>query len=505
MASPTSLPTSLVPLSLHPTTSLALPPNELKDLIFAHLSSPDLLHLSATCKALYARARDHAYQHITLTWDDSPSQRTKVPILQRLLRTLITAPALSARIKTLKLHAKNCMYFTDDGTFRFSIPRNAVDLEPAESALFHQAILPLGLHADGTWESGLDNIRGTFYIMLGLVLASCPNLSSLDLSIVFLCPYEWFEDLVRQGVSDPSSPKAAWMRGLKKFTLSCDTGDESFTPGFLKLGKTMLWLFYLPAVIADALGQEVLDLFWPMDPKPVAAQLTALTLTRYSAEALTLGCVLRQCPHLRRFELDRTQHPESRPFDMNLLKEALIYIAATLEHLSIRYEVYFDADYAENVSDLVNITSGRLGPIHSFNKLVYLETSLHVLFGAEDSLINVFYSLAEVLAPGLRELVITDDLYGFADWQQYLEDKDAMKLFERYLTSEKAGRGGGKQGGEWKVATPELKRFVYDLRKRGEYTVRYWDQEENREALKEKCRAQRIEGDVLWSYQVRRR
>jgi hypothetical protein len=97
------------------------------------------------------------------------------------------------------------------------------------------------------------------------------------------------------------------------------------------------------------------------------------------------------------------------------------------------------------------------------------------------------------------------------------EDVDAMALFRACLSGEKLGphwmdsssdsyvRGldnwslGWVQGEpEWKVKTPGLRSFTYDLRKRGKMTRGYWERVEVREQLLTVCETQGIRGEVLW-------
>jgi hypothetical protein len=92
-----------------------------------------------------------------------------------------------------------------------------------------------------------------------------------------------------------------------------------------------------------------------------------------------------------------------------------------------------------------------------------------------------------LLPPALESLTITHDLYDDDTFQEEsFEDVDAMALFRAYLSGEKLGphwmesssdsyvRGldnwslGWVQGEpEWKVKTPELRSFTYDLRRGG--------------------------------------
>jgi hypothetical protein len=123
-----------------------------------------------------------------------------------------------------------------------------------------------------------------------------------------------------------------------------------------------------------------------------------------------------------------------------------------------------------------------------------------------------------MLPPNLQSLTITDDLWMFQDFENAFVDVDAMATFRRFLTGEMLppeweeeefgedwrGRNAalnwapGRGGGEWKVATPKLKKFVYDLRKRGYLSDEYWNKGKIRRQFRNMCKEQGLEGEVLW-------
>jgi hypothetical protein len=357
------------------------------------------------------------------------------------------------------------MYYDDNGFIRTTIPGNEV--------------------RDVPWPPVL-------YYDMGFIIAHCVQLESLELSMIFFAMC--FERLMEEELE--SKPK--WMESLRRIRVMFDVPREEWVPGvFYPVQAEMI--FYLPNVETIELEhydsrypdynqedvESVAKEYWSFETPPVSEHLTTLRISSPSAEAPRLALILKQTPQLRIFELDCLQHPETWPFNLDRLKTGLDCVKATLTQLKIRYEVYFDAGYCENVQDLVNVISGSLGSFREFQALIHLEISLHVLFGSENSLNGVFFPLSAVLPPNLETLIIMDDLYMFNDFQGYFEDGDAMKIFKRFLTGEEwdgytwvPGAGGG----EWEEATPRLKRFVYDLRKRGE-----WGHE--RQGLK---------GEVLW-------
>jgi hypothetical protein len=93
--------------------SLVSLPNELKDLVFYHLLSRDLLRLAATCRALHAVALPAAYAAVSLDWHNA-DQTGIVPVgpdLSGLLATLVNRPDLTGLVKDLTFTAMDCMYF----------------------------------------------------------------------------------------------------------------------------------------------------------------------------------------------------------------------------------------------------------------------------------------------------------------------------------------------------------------------------------------------------------
>ena len=319
------------------------------------------------------------------------------------------------------------------------------------------------------------------------------------------------------------------MDGLKRVRLTCNTNGDDWAPGCLQLEQSPLYPFYLPNLEVFELAQfeeplEVLGYaedeegyaadFWPMSSRalPIANNLTTLSLLRASASAIAFETLLKQTPNLRAFELEFFQDTEVFPLDLSRLKSALDLVQKTLTHITIRFEVFPGED--EDARDYVTVVYARLGSFREYQALKHMELSLHILFGSEDSMNGVFYPLSAVLPPNLQSLTITDDLLMFADFQQYFEDMEAMAIFRRYLTGEKLldrWQGNdwrtqdqrfdwvpGAIEGEWRIATPQLKRFVYDLRKRGYLSMDYWNNGKIRNQFRRMCKEQGIEGEVLW-------
>jgi hypothetical protein len=173
--------------------------------------------------------------------------------------------------------------------------------------------------------------------------------------------------------------------------------------------------------------------------------------------------------------------------------------------------------------DTYSTTEGSLGPLCDFPLLSSLEVSLPVLFGIEDINMGRKPALSAFLPPALQHLTITDDLFMYGEFQEHFEDVAAMKFFRAYLAGERPGEtwspdlehaenddnwneGRGYKNmewvqdrdPEWKAATPGLKKFTYDLRRRGGLSFGYWNMPGPREQFVGLCEEQGIKGEVLF-------
>lgn len=456
--------------------SLLALPDELKALILADLTTSDLLNLVATCKTFHGFTRPLAYQHLTLNWRNADAERHS-PDLNILNRVLANDPILEHSIRHLTFATNGCIDF-DTGN--------------------------VNIAWNGYREDGVPHLC----VQLMRLITRCVELQSLEISIALLRPYKFFYEGL---IDDASTEDREWMRNLKFVRMTFDNGEKSdWMPQSFSLRHEHRCLLLLPRV-------EVIDLaywdpcdaheyrndiyeededdheeeFWSLYASPNAQHLTTLKLGFSPAPAAMFELFLRRTPNLRIFEVEVCQRADMYEFRLDQFKAGLNHVKSRLKHLKMRYDVYPRYEDGSSLSfettELHNVVAGRLGSFKDYPTLTYLETSLHLLFGSHDSLEGKLYPLSSVLPPNLEELVVTDDLYGFEEFQQYFEDADAMKIFETYLD-------------EWRDVTPMLKRLAYDLRERGEFTVRYWDEKQNRNAFRRLCKAKGIDGKLLWSY-----
>jgi hypothetical protein len=445
--------------------SLIALPNELSDLIFEHLTTPEFISLSKTCKHLHARALPLSYKHLTLMWYNTSERTIKNPNTISLSNRLEANPELKNSVRRLTLETSECISFSDDGEVRVSIPGR-------ECMSFY------------------DTIRD--------IIVHCDRLERLDISIAFMIDDPcYFEKLMHSMKYMPGT------KTLKHLHLTCDDTSQDDWVSNPGIAYDEFGMFFsLPHLetiemdyfdpfdryeAADAENEDEIEpSLWPLANPEVSEHLHTLRLACSPAPAFAFELILRETPKLRVFDIELYQHPATMWFNLDKLKTGLDHVQSTLTNIRIRYDVYLDEAYCISTADFYEILSGGLGSFHDYAALTHLEISLHVLFGVDDSLLDVFYPLSAVLPPNLETLVITDDLYRFGAFQGHFDDGNAMNIFKRFFEE------------EWREATPHLKQFMYDLRDRGDFSIGYWHQRKNRKELRALCKAQGIAGRVLW-------
>jgi hypothetical protein len=519
--------------------SLDALPNELLDLISSRLSPDDLLQLSTTCKVLYAYAQPLAYRNVTLTWIQR-EEAPRSPKLHALLRTLIEKPNLARAIKRLGFEAEGCMYFVvdgfgeydsetdqhfeDNGPLKLEIPGSDEKPSNEEIALLRRAIASQGLSEHESWTD--EAVRSQeFYASMAMIVAQCVKLESLDVSVAFCMQNEWFDEMVQIGRTSPGG-SSAWLENLRHIRLSCNTGGYEWTPRCMALQTAALQPFYLPKLETLELDQfhypgqdgfeEDADFrakFWPasLSPPDVTLNLTTLRLIRTSASPRTLRELLGRTPNLRTLQFDAFESFDNQLFNLSHFKSALDLVKETLTSLSVRFQYYNDED--NDPSGEYGVAFGRLGSFRDYLALEHLEVSLHTLFGSEAGTNDRHLALAHMLPPTLQSLTITDDLWFYAEFQGEFVDFDAMAMFRWYLMGQIADDATQYPQrnvielmrwtqelpqGEWRTATPQLKKCVYDLRKRGYLSREYWNKGKARKQFRTMCKDQGLEGEVLW-------
>ncbi|KAF2846777.1 hypothetical protein T440DRAFT_471651 [Plenodomus tracheiphilus IPT5] len=261
--------------------------------------------------------------------------------------------------------------------------------------------------------------------------------------------------------------------------------------------------------VYDDSWDTIKTLTWPLEQPPNGNNITILRLLQFSIHPETLSYFLRQTPNVHTFELSVLEPVEMETNDITAFREALHPIRNTLRDLTIRYTVA-EEEECPPPQDSVDVIDGSLGPLHDFPILTSLTVSLAVLFGRHGVHTGRYPQLVDFLAPRLQKLTITDDLWMYSDFQGCFEDMDAMQIFRRFLTGEmvEGGWTGGTQyekavwvpSGDvpgWKVATPDLKEFVYDIREHIQESHGYWSKRKYRNELRRATRGQGLECTVL--------
>jgi hypothetical protein len=348
--------------------SLVSLPNELKDLVFAHLSSCDLLKVAATCKVIHVVALPAVYTTLALRWskaEPNTSIAPEGPDLSSLLLTMINKPKLAGMVKDPSFTAINCMSGAGDGRAQVVLPTRDM---PLETELCKRALEVLRK----PWSDHLDLLlseKKGFHIAMGLVIELCTKLESLSIAFDFIPEIESYVEMARFMIRDGS----AWLKNLKTWRTTCETELSSPEP-FLKQGRFLL-PFYLETIETIKLtaldnfmvryhfdtSEEEVRYFWPLKV-PTASNLTTLRLLRTAAEPEAVGMLLRQSPHLRVLEFHALIHPARTPLDLSGLKSALEHVRATLTHLTVCHKIFADEEYGDP-DEQEDITAGTWGSL----------------------------------------------------------------------------------------------------------------------------------------------
>jgi hypothetical protein len=189
--------------------------------------------------------------------------------------------------------------------------------------------------------------------------------------------------------------------------------------------------------------------------------------------------------------------------DLPKLRAGLNLVHSTLKHLILRFE-----DKTRNCEDLGMLCRNHLGSLRNLTELVSLEVSFGMLFGPFGADTVQLPHVSIVLPAKLRRLTITDDFWGFETFSN-TEGVATMAIFKRFFTGERLMEGWTldtelgdirwiKEGdGEWIAATPGLKEFVFDIKKRGWASYDYWGEAGPCEELQHMCESQGIHCEIL--------
>jgi hypothetical protein len=485
-------------------TSLVCIPAELLEQISSGLAVRDLLSLCKSCKNLYSKTHPLLFRHVTIAWNVAQDYE-KPPRITRLLEFILRNRHYAQYIKRVDIDEIDY----EDSRMLAEMWGNrtplSLHLQEDESlaTLVRDVISELCLPHSDKWYQGVveDADLGA---IIALLLAQCTHLERLKVDLNFIAPSTpwspahkwsrpgynpWFSAMMRHAVSAPGgASRLSRFNKLTHFTVSTLRVRNKHP---LELPKHIFFSsFYLPNITTLCLGraidhrrQERLETafgmlsapLWPLPNDPTPSRLTTLRLMNTSAPACTVEFILRQTPNLQSLVYD-CKAPTGRVLVLPDLEQALDHVRATLTRLVIR----FDPGGSLSVAALV---MGTLGSLSRLPALKNLEISLGLLFGQTVAPESA-PALSDVLPAGLKRLTITDDLLEFFEFEKWRGEPTGAPLKDFF-------------GGAWKSSTPLLKKFVLDLRRNGGVS-KHWEQEGNREELRQLVKSQGIRCSVLW-------
>lgn len=463
-------------------------PVELLGLVCSGLDTHDILSLCRSSKGLYSAAHPFLFRHVTIAWDRSTAPNNP-PNFTSLLLFILRHPSYATYIKTVdipsvKYHAcHNC-----------SRPPNHGDpplLSHEETALVRDAVdefWPPGLAAEEWYISVAE--EPNLGAIIAFILALCTHLERLTVDVDFLPPQNcWlFNYVISPAVSTPRpAPRLSIFDKLTHLTVSSLNDPDLNLPT-----ETFLLCFYLPSITTLIFDDALLDPeedpkpwdptsprhqgpAWPLPHPPLAASLTTLKLNHTCARPGAVEFLLRHTPNLESLVYNCKLPSSASPFDLPALRKGLDHVRGTLAQLSVRLEIF--ADEGLDPTNLAQVTRGSLGPLRHLTALEDLDVSVGVLLGQvtpEDA-----PALADVLPPGLKGLVINDDLWNYDAFYHWEGEPVGALLTDFFL-------------GACKRATPELEDFVLDMRENGHVAYEYWDEEGEQEALQALVESQGI-------------
>jgi hypothetical protein len=488
-------------------SALEAVPTELIDLIVDAVSIADLHSLALTCKRLHKSSTPALYNTVVInvlrdgTANVESSYRVQRNDVKNLCRTVLERPDLAKHIKTFQMRYRQFKYHHEE-------------ISEHEKNLFLEAIDSLPLLVDGkvAWKEAITSGRHgngcNFDAVVSLLIAQCVSLERLSISIYYIRGYTWLSRIMKRPTAADVFPQLHTVR-VVIFSDEHERVAQSTIEHFQWLPKVRQII--LLHVSIDKYCKNPDSDLRPIYPlvatKPGASSLPALVVSKVSASTkLELPQYLALMPKLRTFVLRlMCPAPYHLPFDLGIMQKGLEHLRSTLSHLVFRIDIY--SSIQGKASEVTDVCTGSLSFLRNFTALTTLETSLPLLFGDPKTANKQGHVLAEVLPPNLQELIIADDLWHVIMfvWTTTVWTMDVFKQFfsgerlsesSRYIDMDeevvwnKAGRGA------WKDATPNLREFVFDIRKNVQLSD-YWDEGRVREELRLTCEKQGIKCRVL--------
>lgn len=519
-------------------SSLEILPNELKNEVCAYLAMPDIVNLTKTCKELYLFCQPAVFRAVSIGagsfihdggWPDAPggwggkcsSRLNKVRIyrisqLKGFLHALIAKPELAKMVAVLEVDRLYNWHWSNSQE-----PHEDDGVNDHDYKVYAGAIDALSVPGGEGWKAALASQFSTFPeddwdqttlkdhqidAVITLLLYQCTQVQQLSIFLELMGWNPWLMNLLHQAADLNGKPGP--LSQLSRVAVRWANWGFSTGEAELPLIHPIISVLYqLPSMqdvtirLDDSASQEYIDRrsnarkpnpdLW--EPLPVAKQLSTLsTAGGVILSPQDLQVMLQSAPKLRKLEIDYTRSflgIHSR-LDLGLLKDALDVRRDTLEHLIIRCGTEVTSWRAKMKEDTF---LGSLGSFQPFIALSSLEISLVMLFNHEHG--HRWHGpehpdLGIYLPPSLQRLAISGESM---HWQSQTEPLSFTLPIEAVFRKFFAGeefiedprlysplKGNDEnwrkvQEATWKIATPRLENFVFDMGARECYMMEVKD------------------------------
>lgn len=433
------------------TSSTTHLPQEMVDMITAHLTTPDISRLSRTCKLLRAATLPSLYEEVSMCWTyrglkEDTEERSYAPRLDLLLRTLLEVPDLAKSVSSIDLQA-------------VSVPSPSA----TQIQLFEAASRQMRLPQSDLWRTAIR--EGYAGPLICLLLATCTRLRFLSLGPKF----------VRDSIFLPGflaalarvSPSSEWrcFQHLRKLHLGNPVKFEAKLPG--PVWRSILHKSYLVFLQAPALEDAKMTPPWAKGGFPklsIMPHLIRLSLFNSTAPPKFLGEMLRFTPALVELSYRHWIYCPHEGVNGNDLQDALEPVRARLTSFELTCDYYTDGII--DPWDCHGVILVGSCSFRHFNALKSLCVPICALFGWSSRNAPAF---SAVLPPSLVTLHLGFDFWLYEDfeWQAPVLLNHAK---------------GFLQGERWRETTPQLTQLnlVYD-------PDFYFDEEEEKEEFLKVC------------------
>lgn len=467
-------------------------PNDILLCIFEVCSRRSITELSKVNRRFHILSQPQLYNTINWKWLDNnwKGEGGVIPPILLLLRTIFTTPDVARLIHFVKLEGNS---FCAQGPYRRAkSPKIPLDsISASELDIILSAVK--SIQSKIRMPLGQENLlaeefrAGTMDAMLPILLSQLPNLRFLHLAHNFTKEIPLLAIVLKTLLCSPEQSREG-KEQTERFALSSfeSLQEVTFTPSIDSEGyrhyipfsqRNITWgesrrdivytavlpFLYAPRIerIRATIEEPHTAFHWlSWDdsntsatareiPPPIAKTLKHLDITLLREE--NLGKILAQCPKLEALRWKFRANPHRMypaPFlDCRVLEGALENVKGTLTSLVL--ELYFEDSRDISEYTPVHGILSTLTSLRSFPLLERLAIPWVLLLGLSPSL---KMGLDGVLPRGLKELVLTDDL--FCEWSNdenrgEWEDEDILLVVvEKWLE-------------EWREDVPRLQKVIF--------------------------------------------